>query len=367
MKFQINTSNIINDVQLAASVIPNNPLVASAEYLYLELKGFELTIRGTDLKILIETTVSVNGLSDGVACVQGKIFAETLKAHQGDVLMFEIKDNRMEITGKRGSYKIATVDPSDFPTPHEVAKAQEISFDAGVFKEVVQNTVYATSKDNMRQAMQGVLIDVTPTRVNFVATDAHRLVLHNFVKDGHTSYKLLVPANAIRAIASAIKSDNEVHLISDESYLKARIDNTYIYVRLLDNLFPNYHGVIPHDNPNQLVVDRAQFIEALKRVLILGKKDTHQVTFTVTPEEMTLTAQDFDYGHKAQEVIPCAFSDREGTVFASNGQYLIEGLSRLKGKDVAFDIGQPNRAYVVNKYDEQYDTTLLFMPIMVKS
>jgi len=367
MKFRVNSENILSDVQLAASIIPNNHVVLSTEYLFLELQGNALNIKSTDLEVAVSADVVVDGMGDGTVCVQGKIFAETLKANRGDALTFEVKDNRMEITGKRGSYKIATIDPSDFPEPTDTAAAHSIDFDGDIFKEVAKNTVYATSKDDMRQAMKGVLIDITPTSVNFVATDAFRLVMHHFMRDGESSYKILVPANAMRLIAASVKGDDKVRIISDESYLKANIRNIDIHVRLLDNLFPNYHGVIPLHNPNELTVSRLQFINALKRVLILGKKDTNQVTFTVTSDELTLTAQDLDYGHKATEVIPCEFSDTNGTEFASNGQYLIEGLSTLKGEEVSFQIGQPSRAYIAKEYNSNYDSTLLFMPIMVKS
>src|SRR5690625_7828148 len=145
----------------------------------------------------------------------------------------------MKITGNRGWYKIATLDPSDFPEPTDTAAAHSIDFDGDVFKEVAKNTVYATSKDDMRQAMKGVLIDITPTSVNFVATDAFRLVMHHFMRDGESSYKILVPANAMRLIAASEIGRASCRDRGGESYLKANIRNIDIHVRLLDNLFPN--------------------------------------------------------------------------------------------------------------------------------
>src|SRR5690625_3964714 len=102
MKFRVNSENILSDVQLAASIIPNNHVVLSTEYLFLELQGNALNIKSTDLEVAVSADVVVDGMGDGTVCVQGKIFAETLKANRGDALTFEVKDNRMEITGKRG-------------------------------------------------------------------------------------------------------------------------------------------------------------------------------------------------------------------------------------------------------------------------
>src|SRR5690625_7394074 len=101
MKFRVNSENILSDVQLAASIIPNNHVVLSTEYLFLELQGNALNIKSTDLEVAVSADVVVDGMGDGTVCVQGKSFAETLKANRGDALMFGVQDNRTEMNGKR--------------------------------------------------------------------------------------------------------------------------------------------------------------------------------------------------------------------------------------------------------------------------
>ena len=47
---------------------------------------------------------------------------------------------------------------------------------SGALVTAINKTLFAVSNDDLRPAMTGVYFELTPTSIQFVATDAHRLV-----------------------------------------------------------------------------------------------------------------------------------------------------------------------------------------------
>ena len=65
--------------------------------------------------------------------------------------------------------------------------------------------------------------------------------------------------------------------------------------RLIDGKYPNYEAVIPKENPNKLTVDRASFLNSVKRVSIFSSKTTHQIRLKMAGTELNISAEDLDY------------------------------------------------------------------------
>ena len=62
-----------------------------------------------------------------------------------------------------------------------------------------------------------------------------------------------------------------------ESNACFRFDEVTIICRLIEGKYPNYEAVIPKENPNRMVINRVDFLQAIRRVSIFANKTTHQV------------------------------------------------------------------------------------------
>jgi len=338
----------------------------------LDLSGDVLKLTVSDLETTIHTSLEVNGQEDGKIAVRGKILSDTLKAIPDQPVEF-IKDpesNILTIITSNGEYKLACDDFEEFPQIPETEISHSITIPLKTMKKGIENTIFATSTDEMRQAMMGVFIKVENDRLTFVATDAHKLVKYTFLDiQSETEGSMIIPKKSLSMVQNALSNgESEVMLNYNNTHAFVEIGETEIACRLIDAVFPNYDGVIPTDNPNILTIDRVSLIQSLRRISIYANKTTNQIVLKINGDNIEIKAQDLDYSNEARETLECQYSGDEIEV-AYNARFLIEMLSVLDTEEVMLEMSTPNRAALLlpssNNIEE--DLLMLVMPVMVKT
>src|SRR5690606_542 len=351
-------------------VIPSNPMMPILEDFLLELNGNELRLTVSDLETTIYSTLDVQGEEDGKIAVRGKILSDTLKAIPDQPVQFikEEDSNVLVILTNNGEYKLACDDFEEFPEIPNAQISQSVEIPIGIMKKGIENTLFATSNDEMRQAMMGVFIKVEEDKITFVATDAHKLVKYTFW-DIHTNVdgSMIIPKKSLALVNLALDGNGSVVINFSNSHVFIQSGNTEIACRLIDATFPNYNGVIPTNNQNILTIDRKSLLNSLKRISIYANKSTNQIVLDLKNDKIEIQAQDLDYSNEAHESLPCQYSGDEMQI-AYNSKFLIEMLGVLNSEEVMLEMSTPNRASLLlpssNAKDE--DLLMLVMPVMVK-
>ncbi len=164
-------------------------------------------------------------------------------------------------------------------------------------------------------------------------------------------------------------SDSDVSIEYNNSNAKFTFDNFVLVCRLIDGKYPNYEAVIPKENPNKLTVDRASFLNSVKRVSIFSSKTTHQIRLKMAGTELNISAEDLDYANKAIERLSCDYQGDDMQI-GFNSRFLSEMLNNLNANDVLIEMSLPNRAGIltpIDGTDEGEQVTMLVMPVMLNS
>ena len=101
--------------------------------------------------------------------------------------------------------------------------------------------------------------------LDMVATDGHRLAL----AESEASYmspnmKLVVPAFALRLMASCFDSERSVYIAKEESHVFFTCGDVQIVARPVAGTFPDYERVMPRSNGHTLTVNRTALLDAVK-------------------------------------------------------------------------------------------------------
>ena len=113
--------------------------------------------------------------------------------------------------------------------------------------------------------------------------------------------------------------------------------------RLVDGKYPNYEAVIPKENPNKLMVDRASFLNTVRRASIFSNKTTHQIRLKMAGTELNISAEDVDFYNKADERLSCDYQGDDMQI-GFNSRFLSEMLSNLDSNTILIEMSLPNRA-----------------------
>jgi DNA polymerase III subunit beta len=372
MKFVVSSSELVKNLSNISGLIGPNPLVPILENFLFELDKTSLTITASDLQTVMVADLMVDSEDTVAVAIPAKLFMDTLKSLPEQPITVNISGETfgIEIVTSNGRFKIAGENPMDFPRAPQVNRSFSIELDSHILGAAINNTLFATSTDDLRPAMTGVFIDITEENTTFVATDGHRLIRYRRedIKSA-TATTMILPRKALNLIKSSLPSE-VVPVTTEFSSSNAffSFGNIKLICRLIDERYPDYENVIPKNNPNKMVIERSKFLSSLKRIAIFSNKTTHQIRLKITADELTISAEDLDYSNEAVERIPCEYTG-ETMEIGFNAKFLAEMLSNISASNITLELSLPNRAGLIipDVKEDNEDILMLVMPVMLNS
>src|SRR3954471_24481391 len=336
MKFIVSSSTLLKQLQHIAGVINANTVLPILEDFLFEVEKNKLNVVATDLETVMRIQLDIEAKDSGKVCIPARILMDSLKNIPDQPLTFNIDNNfAVEITSDNGKYKVMGENPDNFPKEPTADDITSFTMPASALVTAINKTLFAVSNDDLRPAMTGVFFELNKDFIQFVATDAHRLVRYK-----RTDVKcpkqdsFIVPKKPLNLLKSALPTNEDELTVSyNSNHLFVKHGTTQMSCRLIDARFPDYKVVIPSDNPYRLTVNKADFQSALRRVSIFSNKSTNQVALTISGSELQLAAQDIDFSFEGTERMNCQY-DGSDLQIAFNAKFLIEMLGAADSDEV---------------------------------
>jgi DNA polymerase-3 subunit beta len=215
-----------------------------------------------------------------------------------------------------------------------------------------------------------------------VATDSYRLAVRDLPGEATVAAALggtagerkqvLVPAKALgelgRLLGSGPGENPEGGVEVSFSDRDACFDTgkAKVSTRLIEGQFPNYQQLIPSGYPNRLIVNREAFIEAVKRVRLIGRdRDNAPLRLGMGHESLDLTTIVHDVGD-AHETLDAKYEGTETTV-AFNPDFLLDGLQVISTSEVVVETIDTSKPAIVRSAEgkEGEEFLYLLMPVRV--
>ena len=372
MKFIVSSSGLLKHLQNLSGVINNNNTLPILDNFLFDLNQNTLTITASDLETTMSSKIEVESESKQVIALPSRILLDTLKTFPDQPLTFIMSENNtIEISSSQGKYAIAFVNGDEFPNAVVIENPSKTIIKADILANAIAKTIFATGNDDLRPVMSGVFFQFSPDSLNFVATDAHKLVKYTRDDIGANEVaEFIMPKKPLNLLKNILSSSNEeVTIEYNNSNAKFIFNETELICRLVDGKYPNYEAVFPKENPNVLLVNRNQFLNSVKRVSIFSNKTTYQIRLKIAGAELNISAEDIDYSNKAEERLSCDYRGDDMQI-GFNSKFLSEMLSNLNSENVQIKMSLPNRAGILTPTDNLEDgekIVMLVMPVMISS
>ncbi len=371
MKFIVSSSSLLKHLQQISGVINTNTVLPILEDFLFEIEDKRLTIVATDLETVMKVQMEVESKTNGRVCIPAKILMDSLKNIPDQPLTFSIDKNfAVELTSDNGKYKVMGENPDNFPKEPTADDTTPFTLPSSALVTAINKTLFAVSNDDLRPAMTGVFFELNPDYIQFVATDAHRLVRYK-----RTDVKcpkaenFIVPKKPLNLLKNALPSNEDDITISyNSNHLFVTHGTTQLICRLIDARFPDYKVVIPTDNPYKLIVNKNDFQSGLRRVSVFSNKSTNQVALTISGSELQMAAQDLDFSFEGNERMSCQY-DGEDLQIAFNARFLIEMLNAADTSDVKVELATATKAGIIKptEAEENEELLMLVMPLMLNN
>ena len=307
-----------------------------------------------------------------MVALPARLLLDTLKTFPEQPLTFlKTEKNTVEISANNGKYAIAYAGGEEFPKAPQVNDSKTIQIKSNTLHTAINSTLFASGNDDLRPVMSGVFFQFSSEALTFVATDAHKLVKYSRtdIKAEETA-EFIMPKKPLQLLKVILHgSENDVSIEYNDTNAQFRFGDSTLTCRLIDGKYPNYEAVIPKENPNQMQINRVNFLNSVKRVSIFSNKTTYQIRLKIAGTALQISAEDFDYSNSAEERIDCEYQG-EDIKIGFNSRFLIEMLNGLDCNNVKLSMSLPNRAGLLTPLDnteEGESITMLVMPVMLNS
>jgi len=372
MKFIVNSTALLRELQKLNSVISSNNTLPILDNFLFEINGGNMAVTASDLEVTMKVVISVESEVDGRITIPARILIDTLKTFSNQPLTFviDLTNYSIEIISELGNYKLSGNNADEFPKSPTLTNSSSTFFKSEILHNAINKTLFASGNDDLRPVMSGVYCELSPEQVTFVATDAHKLVKHsrNDLSSDKTA-SLILPKKPLTILKNNIVDGIDVKLDFNDTNALFSFENNTIICRLIDGKYPNYDAVIPKENPNKLTIETSLLLSSIKRISIYANKTTHQIRLKVAGSELQISSEDLDFSNKADERLPCHY-EGEDIEIGFNSKFVIDMLNNIGSNKISLEMSAPNRAGIILPLDgtvEGENTLMLVMPVMLNN
>lgn len=373
MKFNVSSKTFYAATSAVSKVINSKNAISILDNFLLELEGDRLTITGSDQENSLSAHLTVEGAQgQGRLCLGARRLVELLKELPEQGMEVNVNDDTLEVqlSYPSGHYSFVGISGDQFPVfkvSGEGADPIEFSIATEQLIAGLDNTSFAVSVDEYRMIMQGVLMDVKPESLTFVATDTRKLVRYT---DSRTAPGVtgscVIPSKPASVLKNVFAKEETLNIRMNSRSAVIKSDNFTFECTFLNGMYPDYNRVFPKNNTNVLEVERLALLNAVRRVGLFVEVEGGLEKFRITAEKILLKSNDPSLCTSAREQVDCSYEGTDLTIGFS-ASYLMEILNTLKSERVVVNLGDSSRPGVFRPATEPDNTELvmLLMPMTV--
>ncbi|MDE6463073.1 MAG: DNA polymerase III subunit beta [Muribaculaceae bacterium] len=372
MKFNVSSKTLYNATSAVSKVINSKNALMILDNFLITLEGNILTITGSDQENALTARLEVPyAEGNGSLCLGARRLVELLKELPDQGMEIDVNDETLEVqlSYPSGHYSFVGISSEQYPAFTADTKGEPVSFSLATSQliEGLDNTMFAASTDEYRQIMQGVLLDVQPDSVTYVATDTRKLVryIDRRTAPGVTG-RCVIPSKPSNVLKNVFAKEETLNITMTSRSAVIESENFTFQCTFLNGNYPDYQRVLPKNNTNVLTVERVALLNAVRRVGLFVEVKGGLEKFRMTPECILLKSNDPSLCTSAREQVPCSYSGNELTIGFS-AQCLMEILNTMKDDQIIVNLGDASRPGVFRPATEPDNTELLMLlaPITV--
>ena len=281
MQFTCETKKLIEALQIATKALSNRTTNQILEGVLIEADLDQLTLTCSDERITIVTNLDAQISEPGRGVVPGKLFSEIVRRLPDENVDIRM-DNRFVFTIRSASSRmnIAGQDADLFPRLPKMDDEREISLPQDMLRDMIQKTEFAIAQDDMREVLTGCLLEISGGDVTMVALDGYRLALRRAkCSDVLEKFSAIIPCRAVGDIGKLLSDKEEAfaHLSFGGNKLHIKLDDTEIYVILIEGEYVQYKQILPKAFGTRVELELDSFRRCIDRAALIAREGSNNL------------------------------------------------------------------------------------------
>lgn len=354
------------------NIVEKKTTMPVLSHCYLNIDKDSTEIYATDLEISYISKIASSSDERAKLVLPARKLYEIIKEMPSNIINIKSEENNWVriFSDKNISFKIAGMNPEDFPNVQRFSDTKFSNIDCSLLNEMIDSTIYAVSTDETRFNLTGVFLEVTTAKeerlITMVATDGHRLALNEKIVEGidiKLQKGIIIPRKGLLELKRMTEKSKTVSIAVKDNHFISKVDDSILAMRLIDAEFPDYKGVIPKSSKRKAEIKRDEVLSALKRSVIMLSSGRFQgIKLRLEDNKLGLFASNPDVG-SFEEELDIKYSG-EKLEIGFNAVYLIEALNSFEDEEVILELEDEFNPCVIKKKKDRKDNERKLAVIM---
>lgn len=343
MKFTCDKSVLLSGINKVKKTADIRSSIPALQGILIEADAEKVKFSATDLEFAIQYESTQAKIEEpGKVLVPARILGNIVRMLSGE-LRLNVEGDKLLISFGESIIRLNTLPEDEFPAIPKLKGENTLELDCNMLRNALKKTMFAMSPFFDRAPVfNGMLFKANDGKIDFVASDMHRLAAFSGEIKSNSDFEIVVPRNAIKELFRLIgKDESTIQLTYSESEIQFTFGDITILAQVIKNKFLNYKNIIPKNPLAHIGVNKAEITTAIKRACVFTNSNARIVSIK-GKEKLNISASSDLFG-SLDEKITVDHEGEEIRVFL-NIEFMLQGLSIMSGDYVEIYYHGPYQA-----------------------
>jgi DNA polymerase III subunit beta len=367
MELVVRKNDLLRELQLFQGIVERNNTIPVLANVLMEADGEELRFLATDLQVALRSQCPASVAKGGKLTLPAKKLFEIIRVLPETEIRIQQDKAGVRVAADRFDSRMQAMPAEDFPSLPHPSGAATLTLPAAKLGQMIARTQFATTSDDTRYFLNGVLLVASAGEFSLVATDGHRLSLVKSDREGEgpaEEIRVILPKKTVAELGRLLlEADGDVEYERQENHLFFKVGGRVLISRMIEAQFPAFERVVPKGNDKVVEFERERLANALKRVGQLSPERSRAVKFAIEEGKVEVSSSSPEFGEATETIL---VDDYKGSPLqiGFNGQYVLQFLDVVGTDKVALELkDEVSQAVMRPVGQDGFSYTYVLMPM----
>ena len=370
MKIVCYKDKILKAINSVVKGVASKTTMPILEGILIQTNDNEIKLTTYDLEIGIEYVIECDVKEQGSTVVNAIMFSEIIRKLPDTEINISVNSNNLlEIECEGALYKLATMNPDEFPELPKIEIENSIEIEQNALKNMIRKTIFAVSTEESRPIFTGCLFEIENNKLSLVAVDGFRLALRSmYLNKQSNNFSAVIPGRTLNEVNKIISDSFEpIKIGVSKNQALFEMENCKIVTRILDGDFLNYKNVIPNTWETRIRVNKNNIQNCFERISLISssaveKEKKYPVKVNVDIGKVVISCTNQTGDAKEELYVSTEGKNLEA---GFNPKYFLDSFKAIDDEEVYIEFGSSISPCLV-KSAENNDYTYTILPIRLK-
>ncbi|WLV24706.1 DNA polymerase III subunit beta [Aciduricibacillus chroicocephali] len=360
MKFVVQRDPLLKSVQDVMKAISSRTAIPILTGMKIEAKQNGIVLTGSDSDISIEShiqaeadgIVNVEQIEEGSIVLQARYFSDIVrKLPEQSIEIESDEQHNVTIRSGKAEFNLNGQDAEEYPQLPKLNTDDSLELPTDLLKSVIKQTVFAVSTMETRPILTGVHLKLEDGKLNFTATDSHRLASREIpVEETNVDFSsVVIPGKSLNELSKIlVDNDETVDIRVTQNQILFRTKNLYFLSRLLDGNYPETSRLIPDQSKTSIHLNTRDLLHTIDRASLLAREDRNNVVKLSTNGNgmLEITSNSPEIGHVSEEITADSI-EGEDLKISFSSKYMMDALKAIDSDEVKIEFTGAMRPFIL--------------------